>query len=117
MATVILTYHCTDKRDNMPGEFGIREAMMGIGSENLTYILTSIGAELTVEDFAGLDKITFTVESSDQQVIDNAVRLIHNLLDRTMENFDDYELLNVIPRDSVTLNYTTDYPGPENSNQ
>ena len=43
--------------------------------------------------------------------------LIHNLLDRTNENFDDYKLLKIIPRDSVTLNYTTDYPGPENSTQ
>ena len=57
------------------------------------------------------------MESSDQEVIDNAVGLIHNLLDRTIENFDDYKLLNLIPRDSVTLNYTTDYPGPEDSTQ
>ena len=117
MAVVILTYHCTDDRDNTLSEFGLREAIMGIGSENLTYILTSTGAGLTVEDFAGLNKITFTVESSDQQVIDNAVGLIHNLLDRTIENFDDYKLLNLIPRDSVTLNYTTDYPGPDDSTQ
>ena len=71
---------------------------MGIGSENLTYILTSTGAGLTVEDFPGLNKITFTEESSDQQVIDNAVGLIHNLLDKTIENFDDYKLLNLIPK-------------------
>ena len=90
---------------------------MGIGSENVTYILTSTGAGLTVEDFAGLNKITFTVESSDLQVIDNAVGLIHKLLDRTIGNFDDYKLLNLIPRDSVTRNYTTDYPGPEESTQ
>ena len=43
--------------------------------------------------------------------------MILNLLDRTIENFDDYKLLNLIPRDSVTLNYTTDYPGPEASTQ
>ena len=98
-------------------EFGLREAIMGIGSENLTYILTSTGAGLTVEDFAGLKKITFTIESSDQQVIDNAVGLIDNLLDRTIENFDDYKLLNLIRGDSVTLNYTTYYPGPEDSTQ
>ena len=57
------------------------------------------------------------MESSDQQVIDNAVGLIHNLLDRTIKNFDNYKLLNLIPRDSATLNYTTDYPGPEDSTQ
>ena len=117
MAVVILTYHCTDDRDNTLSEFGLREAIIAIGSENLTYILTSPGAGLTVEDFAGLNKITFTVESSDQQVIENAVGLIHNLLDRTIENFDGYKLLNLIPRDSVTLNYTTGYPGPEDSTE
>ena len=117
MTVVILTYHCTDDRDNTLSEFGLREAIIGIGSENLTYIFTSTGAGLTVEDFVGLKKITFTVESSDQQVIDNAVGLIQNLLDRTIENCDDYKLQNLIPRDSVILNYTTDYPGPENSTQ
>ena len=96
MAVVILTYHCTDNRDNTLSEFGLWEAMMGIGSENLTYIVTSTGVGLTVEDFAGLNKITFTVESFDQQVIDNAVGLIHNLLERTIENSDDYKLLNLI---------------------
>ena len=50
-------------------------------------------------------------------MIDNVVGLIHNLLDRTIENFDDYKLLILIRRDSVTLNYITDYPGPENSTQ
>ena len=55
MAVVILTNHCTNDRDNTLCEFALREAIMGIGSENLTYILTSTGAELTVEDFAGLN--------------------------------------------------------------
>ena len=73
MAVVILRYHCTDDRDNTLSEFGLREAIMGTDSENLTYILTSIGSCLTVEDFAGLNKIPFTMKSSDQQVIDNAV--------------------------------------------
>ena len=105
MAVVILTYHCTDDRDNTLHEFGLREAIMGIGSESLTYILTNTGAGSTVEDFAGLNKITFTEKSSDQQVIDNAVGLVHNLLDRTIEILDDYKLLNLNPRDGVTLNY------------